>query len=307
MNVLIIGGTGWVGHHMAQKVAARGHDVTILTRGSSGRFSPPPAAEMVQGDKNDAASFGELLKKLNPDVVMDSVPSESCIRTVMDILGDRIKRYAHCSSTGVYAPLQYVPANEGHPWRKPTGINFMHKVALDALVLDAHTASGFPATVIRPTNILGPGLLPLDPLGGRDREFLPDVAAGREVFLPNDGRALLQPVFVENVAEPFALALERPESIGQAYNVSGPHSVTLRDYVRLIANLLDTKPTLTCLPPDEILSRFGGTPKVNERGLQFVCEHMCFDLSKACSELGYSPSESLEATMKATIEWWRNQ
>ena len=307
VKVLVIGGTGWVGHHIARKVGERGHEVTILSRGTNGRFPAPGNAKVVKVDKNDADAFRAVLGELDVDAVIDSVPSETCLKVLIKTLGDGIKHYAHCSSTGVYTPLCYVPADENHPWREPTGLNFMHKVKLDALALEAHASNGFPATVIRPTNIMGPGLLPIDTLGGRDPDFLPDVAAGREVFLPNDGSALLQPVFVEDVAEPFALALERPESIGRIYNISWHNSVPLREYLEIIGNALGVKPKVTCLPVDEILARFEKDKKVNASGLGFLCEHMCFGISKAQAELGYEPTLSIEESTRKTIEWWQRR
>jgi len=307
MKALVIGGTGWVGHHIARRMVRRGHEVTVLCRGTKGRFPAPPEARTIMADKNDAATFRRLLAGMEVDAVVDSVPSEACLGVIIGTVGERIRRYLHCSSTGVYPPLRYVPAAEEHPWREPTGINFMHKVKLDALALEAHGRSGFPATIIRPTNIMGPGMLPIDTLGGRDPDFLPDVAAGREIVLPNDGRALLQPVFVEDVAEAFALALERPESVGRIYNISCHNSVTLRVYLGIVASALGAEPKVSCLPVDEILSRFEGTEKVSPNGLRFLCEHMCFDISRARKELGYEPTLSPEESTRKTIEWWRKE
>jgi len=307
MKVLVIGGTGWVGHHIAHKVAGHGHAVTVLSRGTGGRFAPPANAEMIRADKNDTEAFRALLQRLHMDIIIDSVPTQASLKTLIETMSGRIEHYLHCSSTGVYTPLRRIPADENHPWREPTGINFMNKVRLDMLALDAHRRHDFPATVIRPTNIMGPGMVPIDTLGGRYPGFLDDVAAGREIFLPNDGRALLQPVFVEDVAEPFALAIERPRSIGQVYNVSWHHSVTLRDYLGIVADILDAKPKVTCVPAEEIVSRFSNTGKVSEKGLQFLCEHMCFDISKARKELGYEPTLSIAASTRACIEWWKER
>ena len=307
MKVLVIGGTGWVGHHVARKVAERGHAVTVLSRGTKNRFNPPEGVELVRADKNDAEAFRKLLDGMDVDAVMDSVPGETSLKVIIETLSGRIRHYVHCSSTGVYTPLRRVPATEEHPWREPTGINFMNKVALDALALEAHGRDGFPATVIRPTNIMGPGMLPIDTLGGRHPDFLPDVAAGNEMFLPNDGQALLQPVFVEDVAESFALALHRPESIGGIYNVSWHNSVTLLDYARILSDILGTRPRITCLPAEEIVLRFEGTGKVHPGGLRFLCEHMCFDVSKARRELGYEPTLSIEDATRKTIEWWQGK
>ena len=305
MRILMIGGTGWLGHHIAQRLVRRGHSVAVLSRGTRGQFSPPENVTTIHADKSESGPFRDLLKGLDVDAVVDSDPSEASLRTVAETLGGRLRHYVHCSSTGVYTPLRAVPATEAHPWQEPTGINFMHKVALDKLALDAHAKQGFPATVIRPTNIMGPGKLPIDTLGGRHPDFLPQLVAGDQVFLPNDGLALLQPVFVEDVAEAFALALERPESIGRIYNISWHQSVPLREYLDIVCRILGAHPKVTCLPAEEIIATFEGTDTVSPAGLRFVCEHMCFDISRAREELGYEPALSIEESTRRTIEWWR--
>ncbi len=305
MKTLVIGGTGWVGHHIAHKLAKRGHEVIVLSRGTKGRFPPPENCATIRADKNQPESFRGLLSGLDADVVIDSAPSERCLGVLVEVMTGRIRHYLHCSSTGVYTPLRFIPATEEHPWREPTGINFMRKVELDAAALDAWQRVNFPATILRPTNIMGPGMAPIDTLGGRDPNFLSDVAAGKEVFLPNDGRALLQPVFVEDVAEAFALAVERPESIGRIYNISCRHSVTLREYLSTVCSILGAAPEATCLTAEELLSRFEHTGRVSPAGLRFLCEHMCFDISRARKELGYEPTLSIEEATRRTIEWWR--
>ena len=95
MKVLVIGGPGWVGHHVARKVAERGHAVTVLSRGTKGRFNPPEGADLVRADKNDAEAFRKLLDGMDVDAVMDSVPSETSLKVIIETLSGRIRHYIH--------------------------------------------------------------------------------------------------------------------------------------------------------------------------------------------------------------------
>ena len=62
-----------------------------------------------------------------------------------------------CGSTGVYVPLLYLPADEDHPWREKTPVNFYHQSQRDDVALALWEKESFPVTIFRPTNIIGAG------------------------------------------------------------------------------------------------------------------------------------------------------
>ena len=172
---------------------------------------------------------------------------------------------------------------------------------MDNLVLDLHLKNGFPATVIRPSYICGPGLLPLDNLGGRRDDFISDILEGKPLDLPNDGQALLHPVHVRDLAAAFRLAIERPCSIGEIYNVCLPRAVTLTRYLEITAAALNREVTINRMPVKDILDKYGS--EIDEIGLHFLATHMCFDISKARDELGYEPHGTTEEAIIETVRW----
>ncbi|MFH0795468.1 MAG: NAD(P)-dependent oxidoreductase, partial [Candidatus Omnitrophota bacterium] len=179
----------------------------------------------------------------------------------------------------------------------------MFKVEPDKLALEYYHRDGFPATIIRPTNIMGPGSPPIDIWGARNPGFLQRIIKEETITVPNDGRALLQPCYVEDIAEAFALALENKKSIGQIYNISSDYSVTLNEYLRIICEILKRKPPVAYLPMEEMISQFAGKSALDVGGLKFLCEHMCCDISKAKRDLGYRASISLEESIERTVKW----
>ena len=128
---------------------------------------------------------------------------------------------------------------------------------------------------------------------------------GRTILLPNDGRALLHPGYVTDLATAFGNALETPETIGQIYNLGGPHALMMRDYIARIARQLKVEPEIEYAEPEEILKRY--PELVDRRGLLFACEHMCCDIGKAERELSWQPTTTLESGLEKSIEWMREQ
>jgi len=299
MKVIVFGGTGWVGHSIANAFASAGDDVTVCSRGRKSDYIDgiSEGVRRVQADKSDGEDVRRVLAD-GFDVVVDSVPSEKTIDHVAAHAGG-IARYIHCSSTGAYAPLPAVPGDETMPYTDYRG-GWRQKAVVDGKALRLHASDGFPAAVIRPTYITGPGMRPLDNLGGRREDFIPDILAGKVIDLPGDGRALLQPVHVKGLAEAFVLAAKADRAVGEVYNVTSAKAVTLTRYVELNAEALGREARVNLVPLDEMLARY---PDADEIGMRFLAEHMCYDISKARAQLGWEPGGTAEEAIIETARW----
>ena len=160
--------------------------------------------------------------------------------------------------------------------------------------------------------IYGPGSVLLEGWGGRAPEFFHLLRDGQAVLLPGDGRALLHPGYVTDLASAFGNALESPETIGQIYNIGGPRAVMMGDYIARIAAELGVEPKIEYVDPEKILTQFSAL--VDRCGLFFACEHMCCDISKAHREMGVAtdntsrerPGEeySLDAGRGPRVSWF---
>lgn len=298
MKALVFGGTGWVGHNIAKAFHQDGADVTICSRGRTGTYLDdiPDDIRRLQADKESEAEVRAVFEEWY-DVVVDSVPTE---RSIDNIAGQarRFRRYIHCGSTGGYAPLPSVPGDETMPYDQFMG-GWKEKGIADAKVMDLFHREGFPATVLRPSYITGPGMLPLDNLGGRREDFIDDILAEKAIDLPNDGQALLQPVHVVGLARAFLLAALAPHSVGEVYNICLAKAVTIRRYVELTAEAFDRRASINCLPVDTMLAKYEADPV----GLHFFATHMCFDISKARDQLGYVPPMTTEEAIFETARW----
>lgn len=299
-KVIVFGGTGWMGHNIVLDLIKHDYDVTVCARGQKSRYLDRiKDVRMICGSKKDENFIKSLFESENFDYVIDGVPTLESIAYIAKY-AKNIKHYIHCSSTGGYAPLPFLPCDETAPYGGfESTSGWAAKAAYDNEVLRLFKENGFPATVIRPCYITGGGdFVPLDNFGGRREDFIADLLAEKTIDLPDDGQALLQPIHVEDLAVSFRLAIEHPVSIGQVYNITLDHAVTIKRYVELNAEALGKKARINFIPLDEMCKKYEKT--VNDTWLRFFATHMCFTNEKARRELEYKASHTSEETIIET-------
>ena len=304
-KVLLLGGTGWLGHTIALELESSGYDVTICTRGKKNEFSDSVShLRAVVADKSDETAMASVLSE-RYDGIVDTVPTVESLEWIAKY-APSVGHYVHCSSTGGYAPLPFIPCDETAPFGgfdKSSG--WYRKAVCDSTAMRKFLDNGFRSTVIRPCYITGPGMLPLDNLGGRRQDFIKDILAEKVLDLPDNGLALLQPVHIHDLAVSFRLALETERSVGQIYNICLDHAVPLTRYLELNAEALGRKVNVNFVPLPEMLRKYGDS--ISEIGLRFLATHMCFSIEKAQRDLGYRPHCSPEEAIRETALWAATQ
>ena len=101
MNLLILGGTGFIGPHLVRHAVARGHDVTIFTRGRHDADLPESVIRLT-GDRN--GDLKSLEGKKWDAVVDDSATNPAWVAASVALLKNNVGRYLFTSSTGVFYP-----------------------------------------------------------------------------------------------------------------------------------------------------------------------------------------------------------
>lgn len=303
INVLIIGGNRFLGRTIAEAFIGDGSfNVYELNRGTR----PPNAGitAQIKCDKSNRAEFGKALCSRTWDIVIDTILKADDLEFVIETLGTRAGHFIHTGSIGVYGDARRIPAPEWLPLSEGDNVEdivFNDKIAQDQVLMRAFHEKRFPATILRMSNVYGPGDIPLDGWGGRNPLFFQMLQEGKTIPLPEYGRALLQPGNVKDLGRAFLLAAKKKASIGQVYNIGGGWSLMLRDYVRLLAKALNVPaPNLEYVSQEELVKRF---PKLRVYGLRFVCQHMCSDITKAERELGWRPEIPLEVGLRENVEW----
>lgn len=226
-NVCIIGGSGFVGGHIAHLLAAQGINLRIPTRRRERvkELLVLPTAEVVQADIHDAAELDRLLAGM--DAVINLVGILHGNFTAAHVELPR-KIVAACRRNGVTRLVHMSALNAGS--EAPSDY-LRSKGAGEKIVME----SGLMTTIFRPSVIFGPGDSFLNLFAGLARLPLLPLASPHAKF---------QPVFVENVAHAFMASLAQPASFGQRYNLCGPKTYTLRQLVAYVAKITGHNPAI---------------------------------------------------------------
>ena len=158
LNLLVLGGTRFVGPHLVRHANGCGHRVTIFTRGRR-EADLPAEVVRLKGDRN-----GDLksLEGKNWDVVIDdNATNPEWVRLSTKLLKGHVGRYLFTSSTGVYYPYKTRGIDETGPVRleaiDPKDESARFGVAKANCERVVRTAIGADAFAVRPTYIVGPG------------------------------------------------------------------------------------------------------------------------------------------------------
>lgn len=246
-NILLIGGSGFLGGHVAQRLAVQGHRVTVPTRHRE-RARPLivlSTVDVVETDVHDEARLAELVAgqdavinlvgvlhsryglPYGPDFARAHVELPKKIAAACRAAG--VRRVIHVSALNadVNGPSQYLRS-------KGEGEAALH-AAGEALDL----------TIFRPSVIFGPEDAFLN-LFARLQRLAPVMPLGNP-------RARFQPVYVEDVAQAIVASLDRRDACGQAYCCCGPRVYTLAELVRYVGEQIGKPRPIIALP--EALAR----------------------------------------------------
>jgi nucleoside-diphosphate-sugar epimerase len=326
MTILVTGATGFLGSALVRELVKRQETVRILARDEKKareQFGDAvgSAITVVRGEITDetqvqrAVDGVTVVYHLVGRLYHPSVPTElyrdthvKGTRILLDACKrqDQIQRIVHCSTTGIFGVTGNTPADEDAPIA-PTNPYEQTKLEGELLALKAHREEGFPVSVIRPGLVYGPGDLHL--LG-----FFTSIKKGLPCLI-DGGRAMIHPVYIDDMTEAFLLAAERTEAIGRSYNIAGASPVSFRKLSAAIATSLgrdlpfgDLPLWLANLVADAfaVIPGFQGerAPLTRSR-VKFLTNSRVYNIERARKELGYKPGVGLAQGMKITAEWYK--
>jgi 2'-hydroxyisoflavone reductase len=202
MRILILGGTAWLGGHLAETAHAADHDVTCLARGTSG--PAPRGARLVKADRGQPGAYDEV-RDQRWDAVIDLSRQPGQARSAAAALAKTCGTFIFISSTNVYADHQAPDQDERAALLPPLQSEVMAsmaqygqaKVACEQIVLEA--AGADRSLILRVGLIGGPGD-EFDRSGYWPLRFARAARSGRRVLVPDVPRLATQVIDVRDLA-----------------------------------------------------------------------------------------------------------
>jgi len=257
MRVVVIGGTGHVGTFLIPRLVHAGCEVVCIHRGGK-PYLPNPAWKKVQHVIKDraaedaAGTFGKTLSSLQPDIIIDMICFDPApARQLVEALRGKVHHFLSCGTVWVHGYPVTTPATEDSP-RHPFGEYGIKKAQLEAYLLEEAHLRGFPATSVHPGHIVGPGWVPLDPLGTWSLDVYGKLARGEELLMPDQGLETLHHVHADDVAQVFMKVIaSRSASVGESFHAVSPAAMTMRGYAESVAAWFGQPARLRFVPWEE--------------------------------------------------------
>lgn len=322
-RLLVTGGTGFIGSHLAESARKNGREVRVL------------GMTEIDADRRNA----EYLQSLGVEVFSGSVADPdlcaSAMQGVSDVyhlavamreggmsdegftetnltgtkylldaaLADSVERFIYCGTIGIFGHRVPGITNEMTEFN-PGNIYEQTKLEAEKLALSYFEDHELPVVALRPADVYGP----------RDQRLLKLFGAVRRGRFPlfGKGEGRRHMVYIDDVVSAFEIASESNAAIGKAFIIAGPEVCTLRELIELVRDAAGAKSFGYRLPlapmlalsgiVEDACSLIGVSPPIYRRRMDFFHSDSAFDISYAENVLKWRPKVSLKEGVRLTMK-----
>jgi len=305
-RVLVTGGAGFIGSHLAERLTGRGDRVRVVDNLSTGKrrnLAHLPAVEFVEGDLADLDVARRAVEGMElvlhqaaipsvPRSVTDPITSHrSNIDATLNLLvaarDAGVRRVVYAASSSAYGDAPSLPKHEAMPSAP------LSPYALQKLVGEQYAAMftrlyGLETVSLRYFNVFGPRQDPSSPYSGVISVFISALVDGRRPTIYGDGEQTRDFTYVANVVDGVLKACDAPGAVGRTINVATGGRISLNDLYRELCRLTGAsgEPVYADARPGDV-------------------KHSQADITLAGTLLGYSPLVSFADGLGRTLEWYK--
>ena len=236
----MIGGTGTISSAITRQLAAAGHDLWLLNRGTR-KDEVPGNVKQVIADINDEANVLQQLGDATFDAVCEFigfVPSQ--VERDMRLFSGRTRQYVYISSASAYnKPARSHVITEGTTLANPYWEYSRNKICCEELLMKAYREDGFPVTIVRPSHTYCERGVPVSVHGPKGSwQVLKRMMEGKPVLVHGDGSSLWTLTWNEDFARGFIGLLGNPKAIGEAFQIMSDEQLTWNQVYESVAQAL---------------------------------------------------------------------
>lgn len=296
MDILIIGGTRNLGNFMVNDFLSRGYHVTVLNRGLT-HDELPASIERLRADRTDVSQMTRALRDRTFDVVIDNaLYKQPEAEAIITLLNGKVGQYIFLSSGQVYLVREGIerpffekdyagrlmPAPKINTYGYEEWLYGVDKRRVEDTMFEAHVQHGFPVTSLRL------------PMVNSERDHFHRMLAyilrlqdGGPILAPSTPNYALRHVYSGDVVTACNRLIETGLGKGKAYNISQDETVTLDEFVGLLADIMGLSPQIERVRRD-LLEANGFLPDCSPFSERWMSE---LDNTLSKQELGmtYTP------------------
>ena len=319
--ILVTGGTGFIGSHLVERLAAQGRPVRCLVRRSSTAGNLPRAIELAHGDLETGAGLAEALHGVDTVIHLAGVTKSQTVAdydrgnaiataNLLRAAGrlDEIDRFVHVSSLAAAgpSPADRPLAETDEP--RPVSHYGRSKLAGEQAVRGSPLAER--AVIVRPPVVYGP----------RDRDVYQMLRTVARGWMAQIGAAprRFSHIYVGDLVDGLIAAADYigASAGGQVFYLANPTPVSWDEFGKVAARLMGREVHTVTIPEKaayvlgmcaEWWTGFSGKPGILSRDKvrEACCTGWVCDPGRARRELGFCTSTSLEEGLRRTLDWYK--
>jgi nucleoside-diphosphate-sugar epimerase/2-polyprenyl-3-methyl-5-hydroxy-6-metoxy-1,4-benzoquinol methylase len=323
MNVLITGGTGFIGSRLACTCLERGYTVKVLgqentqAEAENRKLLAEKGIPVILASVTDPAALAEAMTGIDlvfhlaatqhemhvPDQKFWDVNVGGTQHVLAASVQAGVQRFVHGSTIGVYGALEGT-IDEDSPCN-PDNIYGETKLAAEKVVFSFEDK--IPVVVIRISEVYGPG----------DRRLLKlfKGISKQIFFVIGNGKNLHHPIYIDDLTEGFLRAATAETAVGERFVLAGKEAVTTTEMVAAIATAVGAPVPRLRVPlspvllvatvTEKLLRPLGIQPPLHRRRMDFFKKSFTFRQEKAAAGLGFAPQTTFQQGVCATARWYQ--
>lgn len=307
MAILVTGGAGFIGSHIAEKLLDKGEEVVVLDnfepyydinikRSNVDPFLENKNYRFIEGDIRDKKLVSDILKDSvehvfhfaaqggvrfsvrNPEKTHD-INVNGTFNILNCSLNAEVEKVIFASSSSVYGKVEYLPFDDDHPKRpiSPYGVS---KLAGEEYCRVFNEIFGLKTTIIRPFTVYGPRMRP-------DLAvciFIKNALKNEPIEIFGDGSFTRDFTYIDDVAAASLKAMDGGD--GDAFNIGFGSRTSIKELAEKVVNITGSKSKI-----------------VYSKSVKGDATHTQANPKKAKKHIGWEPKVSLEEGLKRYIDW----
>lgn len=320
MRVLITGGAGFIGSHLAEKLLARGDEVHILDDLSTGSIenislikNHPNLTYHIDTIRNYRLTaelvdtcdiIYHLAAAVGVRLIVESPVStiETNIRgtdIVLSLAAKKRKRVVITSTSEVYGKRNRVPFSEDDdlvmgPTNKGRWSYACSKAIDEFLAIAYWKEKRVPTVIARLFNTVGPRQT--GRYGMVIPNFVQQALTGQDITVYGDGTQTRCFTHVSDVVEALIAIAEHPQAVGEVYNIGSDHEISMLALAERVKHLTESASNIVFIPYDDAY----------EAGFEDMMRRVP-DIAKIRGLIGYNPKVGLESLLTSIIDYHRDK